>query len=288
MNRFKGFIKKAFTPITIMLIPHSNSKHFSLKLPSIGIFLSVAMWLIGSIYVLSLAVKAFEYQMMKEKLNYYSSQFVELSATMTSLKAAESEFRRIFSLGTKEEVLENIHPYDSGSIDMDALKNQIKNTMERVKDINIYLKEQKDIYLATPKGWPVKGRISSPYGYRESPINGGNEFHTGIDISVDPGTPIKATADGVVSFSGWSGGGGNLVALEHGFGYSTLYAHNKLNIVKVGQRVKRGEVVAYSGSTGSSTGPHSHYEIWKDGRHVNPMSYVEGRIDHVYKKYRKT
>lgn len=288
MNRFRRFIKKAFTPITIMLIPHSNSKHFSFKMPSIGIILSVVLWLIGSAYVLSIAVNTFEYKMMKEKLDYYSGQFVELSATMTSLKRAEAEFKRIFSLGTKEKVLENIHPYDSGSIDMNALKDQIKNTMERVKDINIYLKEQKDIYLATPKGWPVKGRITSSYGYRESPINGGNDFHTGIDISVDPDTIIKATADGVVSFSGWSGGSGNLVVLEHGFGYSTFYAHNKSIAVMVGQRVKRGETVAYSGSTGSSTGPHSHYEIWKDGRHINPMPYVEGRSDHVHKKYGKT
>jgi len=88
---------------------------------------------------------------------------------------------------------------------------------------------------------------------------------------------VRATADGVVSFAGWSGGSGNLVGIEHGFGYATFYAHNTKSAVVVGQFVKRGDVIAYSGSTGSSTGPHSHYEIWKDGRHINPMPFIEGR-----------
>lgn len=277
MSRFRRFVRKAFTPITIMLIPHSNSKHLSFKMPSIGIILSMAVWLIGSAYIVSIAVSTFEYRMMKEKLAYYSRQFVELNTTIDGLNKAESEFRRLFSLGTKEKVLENVHTPDSGSIDLDALKNQIKNTMESVKGIKEYLKEQKDIYLATPKGWPVTGRITSGYGNRENPVHGGHDFHSGIDISVEPGTAVKATADGVVSFSGRSGGSGNLVVLEHGFGYSTFYAHNTRIVVTIGQRVTRGEIIAYSGSTGSSTGPHSHYEIWKGGRHINPMQYIKGR-----------
>jgi len=273
----KRFLRKAFTPVTIMVVPHSNTGPFSFKVPSVGIVLSVALWLIGSVYVLSVAVRAFEYQMMKEQLNYYSGQFTELKATINALKRAESEFRRIFSLGTKERVLENIHTSDSGSIDMEALRDQIKNTVETVKDIKEYLKEQRDLYMATPKGWPVMGRVTSTYGRRENPVNGKEDFHSGIDIAVEPGTPIRATADGVVSFSGWSGGSGNLVVLEHGFGYSTFYAHNRAILVKVGQRVRRGDVIAYSGSTGNATGPHSHYEIWKDGRHVNPRPFIEGR-----------
>ncbi len=277
MSRTRKYLRKAFTPITIMLIPHSNSRPLNLKIPSIGVILSIAMWLIGSIYVLSMAVNTFEYRMMKEKLNYYSGQFIEIRATMNALKKAEAEFRNLFSLGSREKVLENVHPTDSGSIDMDALKDQIKNTMEKVNGIREYLKEQKDIYLATPKGWPVKGRVTSYYGSRENPLHGGKDFHSGVDISTNSGTPVRATADGVVSFSGWSGGSGNLVVLEHGFGYSTFYAHNKENTVMVGQQVKRGDILAYSGSTGSSTGPHSHYEIWKDGGHINPMPFIEGR-----------
>lgn len=278
MYRLKRLIKKAFTPVTVMLVPHSNSKPLSFKIPSAGILLSVVLWFTGSLYIISMAVNTSEYRMMKEQLNYYSGQFSDLKGTINHLKTAESEFRKLFSLGTRERVLENLQTSDSGSIDIEALRNQISTTIESVKEIKDYLREQKDIYMATPKGWPVEGRITSTYGSRENPIHGGSDYHTGVDISVGQGTPVKATADGIVSFSGWSGGSGNLIVIEHGFGYSTFYAHNKNVKVKVGQRVARGEVIASAGSTGSSTGPHSHYEIWKNGRHVNPKPFLEGRI----------
>jgi murein DD-endopeptidase MepM/ murein hydrolase activator NlpD len=277
MRRVKELIKKAFTPITIMLIPHSDVKALSLRIPSVGILLSLVLWFIGTVYVFSIAIDAFEYNRMKVKLDYYSGQFVEIKKTMTSLKDAEGEFRRLFSFKTKESVLEHIDTSDNGSIDMDTLKEQIKLTMESVGEIKDYLSQQKDIYLATPKGWPVVGRISSPYGYRQHPKTGSRDFHGGMDIAADPGVPVKATADGIVSFAGWSGGSGNLVALEHGSGFSTYYAHNKSVVVRVGQKVKRGDVLSYVGSTGNSTGPHLHYEVWKEGKSLNPFIFIEGR-----------
>lgn len=277
MSKVRLMIRKAFTPVTIMLIPHSNTKPLNLKIPSIGIIISVILWMVGTGYVLSIAVKAVEYRKMKDELAYYSGQFVELRATMAALKKAESEFRRLFSLGSKEKVLENVHHTDSGSIDIEALRSQIQKTVGNVAEIREYLIQQKDIYLAMPRGWPATGNVTSPYGRREHPVHGGDEFHSGIDISAPPGTPVHATADGVVSFSGWNGGSGNLVVLEHGFGFSSFFAHNKKNTVTVGQRVKRGDVVAYAGSTGNATGPHIHYEIWKDGKPVNPKPFIEGR-----------
>lgn len=277
MSKVRVLLRKAFTPITIMLIPHSNSKSISLKIPSIGIVISLLLWLTGSLYILTIGVKAIEYEKMEERLLYYSNQFIELKATINALKKAETEFRRLFSLGSKERILENIPTSDSGSLDIEALKEHIRQTIDTVEEIRNYLKTQRDIYMATPRGWPISGRVTSYFGKRENPLNGGEDFHSGIDISAPPGTPIRATADGVVSFSDWSGGSGNLVVIEHGLGYSTLYAHNKSNIVKVGQIVKRGDIIAYSGATGNATGPHSHYEIWKEGRPINPMPFLEGR-----------
>lgn len=277
MQRIRLLIRKAFTPITIMLIPHTNRKALQVKVPSVGIFASVILWFIGMIYVFSIAVDAFEYNRMKQNLNYYSRQFIEMKKTMVSLKNAENEFRRLFSFKTKERVLENVDTSDNGSIDMETLKGQIKLTMESVGEIKDYLSQQKDLYLATPKGWPVAGRISSPYGYRAHPQTGLQDFHSGMDIASEPGMPVKATADGIVSFAGWSGGSGNLVALEHGLGFSTYYAHNRQVVVKAGQKVKRGDVLGYVGSTGNSTGPHLHYEVWKEGRSLNPSTFIEGR-----------
>lgn len=277
MSKVRSLLKKAFTPVTIMMIPHSNSRPINLKVPSIGIIISIFLWLTGSIYIISIGVKAIEYEKMEERLSYYSNQFIELKATINALKKTEAEFRRIFSLGSKEKILENIPANDAGSLDIEALKDQIRKTLDSVEDIREYLKKQKDIYIATPRGWPVQGRITSPFGKRENPLQGGEDFHSGVDIAVSPGMPVRATADGIVSFSGWSGGSGNLVVIEHGLGYSTFYAHNKTLSVRVGQQVKRGDIIAYSGATGNATGPHSHYEIWKDGKPVNPLPFLEGR-----------
>lgn len=277
IHKIKGLFKKAFTPITIMLVPHSKTRPLNFKIPFIGIFTSIILCCFGVGYIFLIAVDTFEYYKMKEKLNYYSQEFLELNTTILALKRAENEFKRLFSFGSKEEVLENINTTDSGSTDMENLKQQIKKTIETVGEIKDYLHTQRDIYMATPKGLPVKGYISSDYGMRNHPMSGEEEFHSGLDISTSPGTPVRATADGIVSLSGWSGGNGNFVVLEHGHGFSSFYAHNRMNTVKVGQKVKRGDIIGYVGSTGNSTGPHVHYEIWKDGGHVNPIKYIKGR-----------
>ena len=122
-----------------------------------------------------------------------------------------------------------------------------------------------------PSGWPTSGDISSPFGWRWN----GSDFHPGIDIANDMGTPIVATADGVVTAAGWNAGGyGNMVDIDHGNGILTRYGHASRVVVQEGQRVKRGEVIAYMGSTGFSTGPHVHYEIHVHGETVNPASYL--------------
>ena len=122
----------------------------------------------------------------------------------------------------------------------------------------------------TPSIWPAAGYVSSPYGLRFN----GTEFHQGIDIAADMGTPIVATADGVVTAAGWNGGYGNMVDVDHGGGIVTRYGHASAVAVTVGQQVRRGEVIAYVGSTGRSTGPHVHYEVRVNGAPVNPAGYL--------------
>lgn len=281
MYKLRRFFRKLFTPVTIMLIPHDSKRTINIKLPSIGVVSSAILWLVGSIYIVSVAIDTIEYYNMKSKLNFYMGQFLELKTTISMLEKAESEFKRLLSFKSKDKILENVNTkigiHDAGSLDMDMLKDQIKNTIERVTEIQDFLKNQKDIYMSTPKGWPVMGRITSEFGSRENPIHGGQEFHSGLDISAGTGTPVKATADGIVSFSGWSAGNGNLVVIEHGFGYSTFYAHNSSIAVRVGQKVKRGEIIAHVGSTGNTTGPHLHYEVWHNGKPVNPIDFIKDR-----------
>lgn len=123
-------------------------------------------------------------------------------------------------------------------------------------------------------GWPCSGPITSPFGYRTHPIFGTTIFHAGIDIGVDYGTPIHAADSGTVVYAGWISGYGNAVIIDHGGGLSTLYGHNQSLAVGEGQSVSKGQVVAYAGSTGNSTGPHCHFEVDVNGSPVNPMGYL--------------
>ena len=277
MNRPRMFLKRLLTPVTIMMVPHSRTKPVSIRVPVLAVVASVCLCLLGASLVVSMSVRAVEHQRMKERLAYLSSQFLEMKDTMQSLRQSEKDFRKLFSVKSKTTVLESADLADSGSLDMEVLREQIEASMRSVTDIRKYIAEQKDLYLATPAGWPASGSLSSPYGNRRHPVHGEIRFHTGVDISVAPGSEVKATADGIVSLAGWTENSGLVVVVEHGHGFSTAYAHNQKALVKVGQRIVRGEPIALSGSTGVSTGPHVHYEIWRNGRHTDPAPFLARR-----------
>ena len=127
------------------------------------------------------------------------------------------------------------------------------------------------VSVTIPSIWPARGEVSSPFGLRWN----GSDFHPGIDIANDFGTPIVATADGVVTDAGWNAGGyGNKVDIDHGNGIMTRYGHAQSIVVRTGQHVRRGQIIAYMGSTGFSTGPHVHYEVRIHGEPVNPAPYL--------------
>lgn len=122
--------------------------------------------------------------------------------------------------------------------------------------------------------WPYIGPITSPYGWRTHPISGVSRYHSGIDIGADYGDPVLAADAGTVAYADWFGGYGNAVIIEHGGGISTLYGHNSSLLVSVGQSVRKGQPIAYAGSTGYSTGPHVHFEVRINGEPTNPMDYL--------------
>lgn len=128
----------------------------------------------------------------------------------------------------------------------------------------------------TPDMWPVKGEISSGYGFRNSPGGIGSTYHEGIDIASDYGVPVEATASGTVTQAGWVDGYGYLVEIKHDGGITTRYGHNSALLVTVGQQVEQGTVVALVGSTGNSTGPHCHYEVRINGDAVDPVYFLPG------------
>ena len=122
--------------------------------------------------------------------------------------------------------------------------------------------------------WPLVGEITSEYGWRTHPIYGDSRYHSGMDIGGDYGDPIIAAAAGIVTYSGWISGYGYAVIIDHGGGISTLYGHNEALAVAEGQTVSQGQVIAYCGSTGNSTGPHCHFEVREGGEPVDPMGYL--------------
>lgn len=165
------------------------------------------------------------------------------------------------------------------SSSLDSLTERVNYSRERLGHIKEAI-EQKNAYNAylaameavTPSIWPTSGDVSSPYGMRW----GGSDFHPGIDIANDYGTPIMAAADGYVIEAGWDDGGyGNKVDISHGNGIRTRYGHAQSVIVSAGEVVKKGQVIAYMGSTGFSTGPHLHYEVNVNGEDVNPFNYMK-------------
>ncbi len=153
-------------------------------------------------------------------------------------------------------------------------KSQEKSYVE----ITNMVKNKEKLINATPSIQPVSNknldRIASGFGYRIDPVYKDRRLHAGLDFTAPSGTPIYATADGTVGDAGFhTGGFGNRVVINHGFGYQTLYGHMSKIKARVGEKVKRGEVIGYVGSTGKSTGPHCHYEVHRSGRPVDPIYY---------------
>lgn len=160
---------------------------------------------------------------------------------------------------------------------MDILRKQLyvqSNSLEELINIG---KTQEERLMCIPSIQPISNkdltRTASGYGMRIDPIYRTPRFHSGMDFSAKTGTDIYATGNGVVTFSGWKQNYGNCLVIDHGFGYQTLYAHMQKFKARVGQKVKRGEVVGYVGNTGKSTGPHLHYEVIVRGKHDNPAKY---------------
>jgi murein DD-endopeptidase MepM/ murein hydrolase activator NlpD len=158
------------------------------------------------------------------------------------------------------------------------LRHRIGVQQDSYKEIMSLVNNKEKLLASTPAIQPVSNRdldrIASGFGYRIDPIYKTVKMHAGLDFTAPQGTPIYATADGVVTTSGNTGNGyGNHIVINHGYGYETLYGHMVRVKARSGQRVKRGEIIGYVGSTGKSTGPHCHYEVHKNGRRIDPVYF---------------
>ncbi len=194
------------------------------------------------------------------------------------IAAAERERRGVALPGgelppapQKNDLSAVLDDLDQRTLDLEdrALQEEVS-----LQEIRGYLDDRTSLINAYPSEWPVRGWVTSRYGWRTSPHSGVRRLHTGIDIAAPRGTPIVAAADGHIVFAGYHSAYGNLVVVDHGYGITTKHAHTSRILAKVGDRVLRGDVIARVGNTGRSTGPHLHFELLQDGVPVNPLPFL--------------
>ncbi len=161
--------------------------------------------------------------------------------------------------------------------ELESISSWLEDRSGKLLAMKQLLMEQQLQKELLPEGRPVKkGWLSSGFGKRIDPLTGKRDFHPGVDFAGRKGSEVVAVAAGVVSYAGRRSGYGNIVEIVHGDGLVTRYAHNQKNLVEVGQRVEKGQIIALMGNTGRSTGPHVHFEVLKDGKLLNPRSSVKG------------
>ena len=232
----------------------------------------------------------------KESYAVLQERMKQLELQMVELEQRDNEvYRSIFeatpipdSARVKEMLAKNeirlIQSLSNTAL-IENMRNQLNNLSLRMSfqgqsftEITAMVKNKEKLLRAIPAIQPVSNknlkRVASGFGYRIDPLYKDSRLHAGLDFSAPTGTPIYATADGEVQIAGFNTDGyGNKVVINHGYGFQTLYAHMVRVKAKVGQSVKRGEVIGYVGSTGKSTGPHLHYEVIKRGTKVDPVYY---------------
>ena len=309
-RRSKSFVsrlKKLFrNKLSIWFVPHSTARSYQLQFSFSFVLFCLVFWT-GLTSWASWAVFSnvdywsmkLDHQVLQFKVEYFAKELKRSREFLEQVQEADTQLRQLLGMKSRQTIIESTQGQGGpeafqSSILTKTLENrlweitpreihlashqlykEVKERLTSFKEISAHIARQRGLFRSTPKGWPARGRLTSKYGPRISPMHGGRQFHTGIDVANVKGTSIYATADGQVRHAGWEGGYGRLIVIDHGFGYATFYGHNSKLLVKKGDRVKQGQIIAEMGSSGNSTGDHVHYEIWRYGRYINPTTYLK-------------
>lgn len=218
---------------------------------------------------------------LAQRLGQLQAQVLRLNALgsrltrMAGLDTREFNFSAEAAMGGPEKASTSSNSPDLMS-SINRLTHEVERQQERLAALENLLLDRKLNAAVTPSGWPVEGGwISSGYGVRADPFNGHQSAHEGVDIASHMGSPVLAVGEGVVSHSGEKAAYGLLVEVTHESGMITRYAHTSATLVKVGDRVKKGQAIASVGTSGRSTGPHLHFEVVRNGASANPMRYLQ-------------
>lgn len=292
MKKFYYFSEKSLNFLEI--------KHFKKKLVTYFtvsvIFFSALIF--GTFYLVSgllnnendISILKDENKKLKGNILKLSKKYSDLEKELSSITEISDELRlatnltpinpeeRTFGIGGSSS-LEKFYDDFSGEVsdaltNIDKVSQRFEFEKAQYNEIVSKLNQNRAFYESIPAILPTNGKYSSDsYGMRIHPVLGVNKMHNGIDIITDVGTNVKSSGKGKVIFSGSKPGYGLAVEIDHGFGYRTIYAHLSKIMVHEGQSVKRGEIIAKSGNTGLSTGPHLHYEVLHNGENLNPVEF---------------
>lgn len=261
-----------------------NKKHVVAIMTGLALVIGVLSYFTAHYF--SLKLDHDELQRLRVMTSDQRQEFQRLTADVErlhqelgTLAASEAQLRKLASLD--EEIADipvaiggqpepDLAEVDALQRQINALQVDIELRRQGQQALRNHLNDQILLSRATPSGWPARGWLSSYFGKRKSPFTGHTVMHEGIDFAANVGTPVTVTADGVVSRVEYSPTYGRAVAVDHGYGYQTFYAHNSKVLVKVGQRLKRGDEIARVGNTGQSTGSHLHYEVHLNGVPIDP------------------
>jgi murein DD-endopeptidase MepM/ murein hydrolase activator NlpD len=306
LNYIKQKSKKKFT---ILLVFYEAKSPIKINVSFLFFCASLFLWTATTSFAGYVVVKHFDYiktkteiKIMQVKLLLFTNQLNKTKSILEKLQANDEKIRFMLSLNTGKSVMEeslspmlgkggpaftqanmfssilsdNLDKIDYSDLlyQTNVLYEQHRFMAQNQNEVIVHIHKQKSLFLATPCGWPCEGKISSVYGLRVHPIFETRDFHSGIDIANVTFTPIFCTANGKVIFSGKQSGYGNIIVIDHGYNYRTVYAHLSKKLVKVGENVVRGQIIAKMGTTGSSTAPHLHYEVHFKGKAVNPKPYL--------------
>ncbi len=288
---------------TIVILPSPTSEPYRFSLSK-----KTCKYLVGFSSVLLLVLAGFfvQYFLMlsqitelKDLRREAKTQKIQIQSFLTTIDDLKNQMGRLIELDQKLRVITDIGPRKevgvvglggqeeiglshSGSselmtsiqLDLGDLQAKAIAQEKSFQELTEAVQTRQSLWASTPSIWPTTGWLTSGYGNRVSPFTGRVSKHNGIDIASRQDTPVIAPAAGVVSYTGFDSGLGKLIKVNHGYGIVTYYGHLAKAAVKVGQKIKRGDVIAYVGSTGLSTGPHLHYEVYVNDVPVNPMRYI--------------
>jgi len=302
---YKRFVQKGREKLTIMLIPHSEKKifNFQISLFTISFFVVLLSVLVATFFITTSRYTLIRKEMEDLKnsqhgnvtaLNLFQNEISDLDNEVLEyrnnikdiiqlLGASQSE--NIFGIGGPETEIKNLSEiigltsegdYESELQTIKRINADIAASKRVLMNFKKFLEAREEIISNIPNNWPIIGGgfVTSPFGMRRSPFTGKWAMHQGVDVSWWPGAPIRATADGVVVFSGMKGGYGRTVQVQHEYGFQTLYGHLSRIVAYEGKRVAKGEIIGFLGRTGRATGFHLHYEVRIGTTAVDPMIFM--------------